>query len=235
MNKYFIDESEVFAVNENLDAKVELMGSEKKPIVYIDNFYKNPDTVRELAISIPPTFKRRICGGLPGARVSVNFDLDHLIHVWMDIAKQVYGLDKSEEDKFKESCERLTFCVNVTAEEQSRIPHVDYPREVTDLSRGWAGVIYLNIPEECHGGTGFYTYNGKSCPDGSEEDFWDDEIVNDSVGPWELVHLAEMKYNRLIFYPDNFFHSVYQHPGHFKHSELKFRLAQSIFLPIPKS
>ena len=62
MEKYFIDESKVFAINEELDARVELMGWEEKPIVYIDNFYKNPDMVRDLALRIPPTFNKRICG-----------------------------------------------------------------------------------------------------------------------------------------------------------------------------
>ena len=56
MEKYFIDESKVFAINEELDARVELMGWEEKPIVYIDNFYKNPDMVRDLVFRIPPTF-----------------------------------------------------------------------------------------------------------------------------------------------------------------------------------
>ena len=237
MKKYFIDESEVFAVNEDLEGRVELMGWEKKPIVYIDNFYKNPDMVRDLVFRIPPTFNRRICGGLPGGRVSVNFDLTHLAPIWMDIAKEVYGLKKSEEPRFQIACEELTFSVNITGDEQCDIPHIDYPTELNELARGWAGVIYLNTPEECHGGTGFYTYKGMSCVDIEQSGIWREEIVRDSVGPWELVHLAEMKYNRLIFYPDDFLHTVYQHPGHFRtnndNDTKPYRLAQSLFLPVP--
>ena len=37
------------------DARVELMGWEETPIVYIDNFYQNPDKVRNLALRFPPT------------------------------------------------------------------------------------------------------------------------------------------------------------------------------------
>ena len=66
----------------------------------------------------------------------------------------------------------------------------------------------------------------------NQSGIWNEDIVRDSVGPWELVHLAEMKYNRLIVYPDNFLHGVYQHPGHF--DQQVYRLAQSIFLPIPR-
>lgn len=232
MKKYFIDESEVFAINEELDARVELMGWEEKPIVYIDNFYKNPDMVRDLALKIPPTFNRRICGAIPGGRISANFDLDHLIPVWTDIAKSVYGLLKEEEERFVIGCKQLTFSVNVTGSDQVLVPHVDSPLDSKNLIRGWAGVIYLNTPEECHGGTGFYTYKGMSYIDTNQAGIWKEDIVRDSVGPWELVHLAEMKYNRLIVYPDNFLHGVYQHPGHF--DEQLNRLAQSIFLPIPR-
>ena len=45
MKKYFIDEAETFAISDDLDARVELMGWQEFPIVYIDNFYKNPDKV----------------------------------------------------------------------------------------------------------------------------------------------------------------------------------------------
>ena len=48
MKKYFINEQETFAVNEEVTARVELMGWQEFPIVYIDNFYKNPDKVRNL-------------------------------------------------------------------------------------------------------------------------------------------------------------------------------------------
>ena len=52
MKKYFIDEEETFAINDELGAKVELMGWEETPIVYVDNFYQNPDKVRDIALSL---------------------------------------------------------------------------------------------------------------------------------------------------------------------------------------
>ena len=237
MEKYFIDESKVFAINEELDARVELMGWEEKPIVYIDNFYKNPDMVRDLALRIPPTFNKRICGGLPGGRISVNYNLDHLIPVWTDITTEVYGLKESEKPRLEQVAKALCFSVNVTGDLQTKLPHVDRPLE-KELSPGWAGVIYLNTPDECHGGTGFYTYKGFSSIDTEQSGVWNEEVVRDSVGPWELVHLAEMKYNRLIFYPDNFLHTIYQHPGHFRTDDdndpKPYRLSQSLFFPLPK-
>ena len=29
----------------------------------------------------------------------------------------------------------------------------------------------------------------------------EEEFVDDSIHSWELIHLAEMKYNRMIMYP----------------------------------
>ena len=55
MKKYFIDEEETFAINDELGAKVELMGWQETPIVYVDNFYKNPNLVRNLALSCQST------------------------------------------------------------------------------------------------------------------------------------------------------------------------------------
>ena len=48
MKKGFIDEHEVFALGDDLEASVHTIGPEKSKIVTIDNFYKNPDMVRDL-------------------------------------------------------------------------------------------------------------------------------------------------------------------------------------------
>ena len=70
----------------------------------------------------------------------------------------VYGLKMGEVKTFKEACLNVPFSVNETQSQfTNKIPHVDYPLEYN--TRGWAGLIYLNKPKECKGGTGFYTYN----------------------------------------------------------------------------
>ena len=77
MKKYFIDEHETFAINDELGARVEIMGWEETPIIYIDNFYKYPDKVRDLTLRVPGTKNNRVCAGLPGVRVDMNMDLDN--------------------------------------------------------------------------------------------------------------------------------------------------------------
>ena len=227
MKKYFIDETETFAINTPVDATVELMGWEKFPIVYIDNFYKNPDKVRNLALRTPGTKNPRILGGVPGERVDISFNLEHIWPIWIEIAENVYGLEQKEKKAFEMSCMNISFSVNVTQSHYRRKkPHIDLP-DVSD--RGWAGVVYLNKPKECKGGTGFYTYKGQQV-NPRQDGIWQEEYVNDSVGPWELIHLAEMKYNRMIMYPANVLHTPYDKEGFF--TDDVYRLVQAFFLPV---
>ena len=227
MKKYFIDETETFAINTPVDATVELMGWEKFPIVYIDNFYKNPDKVRNLALRTPGTKNPRILGAAPGERVDISFNLEHIWPIWIEIAENVYGLEQKEKKAFEMSCMNISFSVNVTQSHYRRKkPHIDLP-DVSD--RGWAGVVYLNKPKECKGGTGFYTYKGQQV-NPRQDGIWQEEYVNDSVGPWELIHLAEMKYNRMIMYPANVLHTPYDKEGFF--TDDVYRLVQAFFLPV---
>ena len=227
MKKYFIDEAETFAINIPVDATVELMGWEEFPVVYIDNFYKNPDKVRNLALRTPGTKCPRILGGVPGERVDMNMNLDHMHEIWLEIAENVYGLEQKDRKAFEMSCMNISFSVNVTQSHYRRKkPHID----LSDVSdRGWAGVVYLNKPKECKGGTGFYTYKGQQVnPD--QDGIWREEYVSDSVGPWDLIHLAEMKYNRMIMYPDQILHGTYDKPGFFEGDT--YRLVQVFFIPL---
>ena len=227
MKKYFIDETETFAINTPVDATVELMGWEEFPIVYVDNFYKNPDKVRNLALRTPGTKNPRILGGVPGERVDISFNLEHIWPIWIEIAENVYGLEQKEKKAFEMSCMNISFSVNVTQSHYRRKkPHIDLP-DVSD--RGWAGVVYLNKPKECKGGTGFYTYKGQQV-NPMQSGIWDEEYVDDSVGPWDLIHLAEMKYNRMIMYPDNILHGAYDKPGYFEDDT--YRLVQTFFIPL---
>ena len=227
MKKYFIDEVETFAINTPVDATVELMGWEEFPIVYIDNFYKNPDKVRNLALRTPGTKNPRILGGVPGERVDIQFNLEHIWPIWIEIAENVYGLKQEERKAFEMSCMNTSFSVNVTqSNHRRRLPHIDLP-DVKD--RGWAGLVYLNKPKECKGGTGFYTYKGQQV-NPLQSGVWREDFVDDSIGPWDLIHLAEMKYNRMIMYPDNILHGAYDKPGYFEDDI--YRLVQTFFIPL---
>lgn len=81
----------------------------------------------------------------------------------------------------------------------------------------WAGVYYLNPPEQCKGGTAFYKLKGvnwETMPtqdildaSGHDLDWLRDKWTNEEA--WDLISLAGMKWNRFIFYPTEYFHSRY--------------------------
>ena len=187
MKKYFIDEVETFAITEPVDVRVELMGWEEFPIVYIDNFYQNPDKVRNLALRFPSD------------ETDMAIDMEGFVDVWAPICSQVYGVQDIESLKADS-----TFSIRTSqSKDRSDIPHID--GGIHDV--GWSGVIYLNKGKECKGGTGFYTYKGLQVEP--------DQSGIDKDG-FELVHQSEMVYNRFVMYPSNILHKALDDEGWFE-------------------
>ena len=79
--------------------------------------------------------------------------------------------------------------------------------------------IYLNTPEECAGGTSFYTKLNDNPPT---------EYVTDSTDSWELLGIAPMVYNRMVLYIQSVPHTAYVKPGMFT-GDL-YRLNQQFFI-----
>lgn len=85
----------------------------------------------------------------------------------------------------------------------------------------WAGVYYLNLPEDCDGGTAFYRMKEmgwETMPTQEQMDAMSvdlDWVREKWVQPkaWDLISLAGMKFNRFIFYPTSYFHSRYPLEG----------------------
>ena len=187
MKKYFIDESKTFAITEPVDVRVELIGWEEFPIVYIDNFYQNPDKVRNLALRFPSD------------ETDMTIDMEGFVDVWTPICEQVFGVQDIESLKADS-----TFSIRTSqSKDRSDIPHID--GGIHD--RGWSGVIYLNKGKECKGGTGFYTYKGLQVEP--------DQSGIDKDG-FELVHQSEMVYNRFVMYPSNILHKALDDEGWFE-------------------
>jgi hypothetical protein len=91
----------------------------------------------------------------------------------------------------------------------------------------FASGIFLNTPDECHGGTSFYTYKGSQ--EGPEPNSVPKtKYITDSIDDWELIYLAEMKFNRMILYEQNILHTAYIKPGMFENGT--YRLLQMFFI-----
>ena len=241
MYKTFIDENEVFAVNDDLEIQIDVIG--KTPtgqdikVVTVDNFYKNPMLVRELALTIPPTVNRRILSNLPAGRNSGRINAFYLMdglgphydRIFKEVYPEIYF--QYDQGQILESFKNATFMVNVMTSENlpPRVPHIDFP----DL-RVFASAIYLNTPEECQGGTGLYTFGGELIgrePPGTIDvagNIPPTHFVVDNEGDFKLVKILEMKFNRMILYGQCLYHSAYIKPGMFIGNT--YRLNQQFFI-----
>jgi hypothetical protein len=237
MIKNFIDEEETFKVNDSFDIELKTIGKDQHKILIVDNFYKNPMLVRDLACTIPPTTNQRILLNLPGGRTSgrINafYDLDHLGPVYDKLIKE-YFFEIYQEyypGSIIESFKCATFMVNVMSSSTlpPRVPHVD----MTDL-RALVSTIYLNVDSECNGGTAFYSFGGKEF--GLERPSTIDVAgkilpsvyVNDDIGDWKKIYTVDMKFNRMILYSQALYHSAYIDESMFNNNI--FRLNQQFFI-----
>ena len=227
MNKNIINEAEVFALNSNFDVEIVTFGPQHTKAVIIDNFYKNPELVRNLALDIPPSYKKELIQGMPGGRIDAVYDMSGLHKVFHNIIINDFTPEDQKSTVSHLGTElyfqQASFCVNVITASDLRPanPHVD----LREPNR-YAATVYLNTPEECRGGTSFYTYRG--CQFGPEPGTVPrTNFISDSEGDWEMIYLAEMKFNRLVVYQQNILHSAYIRPGWF---EDYYRINQMFFI-----
>lgn len=225
MLKKFIDEDVIFETNNDLSIEIVEIRSplESAKIAIVDNFYKNPELVRDLALSIPPTANKRITSYLPSGknsgRVNAFYILDNLGPVYDKLIKKVFPeivmpefARSGREDQITESFKRATFMANVMTSENlpPRVPHIDCPDH-----RAFASSVFLNTNEECAGGTAFYSFSDKIYSNQNYNTIdvqgttLPDKYVIEDEGDWKKLYVAEMKYNRMIFYQQNVFHTAY--------------------------
>jgi hypothetical protein len=193
----------------------------QKMVFVIDDFYKNPDEVREFTISSKKyTDKEKLAGAI-GRRVwQENLEVMNemkycLSGVFSQLCQHPDWHIKYDEEHNKNKWDCMRFVVNITNNNEiiksgrttDSACHVDGPYNK------WASIIYLNTAEECEGGTDFYSV---VPPD-------DDGTINLP----KKQYRCEMKYNRCVLYDANQVHGAVLEPGMFKTYD---RLAQVMFM-----
>ena len=98
-----------------------------RKVFVVDNFYKNPDEVAELALSYTPSYDKSICSGLIGGRVWEDNPemVKNLKPVFEELCqhKEWYNLEWDQED-FDSKWNKMKFMVNVTSGEDIAIKHL---------------------------------------------------------------------------------------------------------------
>lgn len=249
---WFIEEEELFAVNETAEVEVREIGQEKNRVVVVDNFYKNPDDVRYLALNAPVTRWEKVTYGFPMWRTAMDLNLDPVRKRVSGIAKEVWGYGISEVPRF------MTNLIRDDPLTRSDMGHGGAPHADQCII---AAVVYLNLPEECAGGTAFYRHKETgleslprhpffakdvekriaplamrySCQNlkefaqkviFKEEAYQKKAPVLESNPHWERLDWVDMCYNRLVFYEGKVFHAPYGQEGAYTDV---FRVIQAMF------
>ncbi len=196
---WVINEKEIFGINQNLEIQIKKIGENN--LVIIDNFYQNPDAVRNLLDKSPATTWKKLVHNYPDARHNIMIDLSNIKEVICKITEKIYQVTIFDD---------LPLMTNLFKEQgfpvgSASAPHFD--------PNYFAAIIYLNKPEECHGGTAFYLNKktGKEYSTNSAKDFPvlnKSDFISESNEDWELLDYVEMKYNRFVLYRGNIFHAA---------------------------
>ena len=242
MKKNSIDEYEAFEINPGYSTFVETFkpGNEKNKdkwvkVVIVDDFYKNPAMVRQLALDIPASQNKRIRGGNPALRINAFYDLSPMAWVFDQLIRTHFHEEASQLplNYLEQSFTNATFMVNVM---QTKTlppigPHMDSPSGLN-----FASTIYLNDPNESNGGTSFYAFGGKTKYDDTmPKGTYDVEgkmpilkYINDDIHDWRKIGMAPMKFNRMVLYKQEVLHTAYVKEGMFV--EDNYRLNQQFFI-----
>ena len=206
-----INESDIFKINENFHINHQKIKGTDISVVVVDNFYANPEKVRKFSSELPYTKSKYILKNSPGVRVNLKLDINKIKFLIYDLI----GLTNSQ-IKYKKSS-YVIFNRMRSDEKLSLIqthPHIDSIDKIN-----CAMVVYLNTEDECSGGTSFYRHKKsgldivKTSEDLSLIKFkylkHNKDFITDSNDDWELLELIPMKFNRMVIYPHNLFHSGY--------------------------
>ena len=169
----------MFEPNEKFHVRV-IKNIKGRSLVVIDNFYKNPDEIRELILSQEAVENEDTTRGFPGKRCFVGttevkeklYNIYHQLctnaeHIW-DNPDSLPGKKRPfNSEAFDFYWDNIGFMANVLNDNtliknrNGIIPHQDYYetlQEDWDCLIQFGSLIYLNTPEECAGGTNLYSY-----------------------------------------------------------------------------
>lgn len=171
--------------------------------IVIDDFYSNPDDVRQFALQ--QEFK--YWDKFPGLRTrsflndSTKMSLSQILY---NAAGEITNWN--DRDGLSGSFELAT------SRDRSWIH--------TDHFNTWAGLIYLTPNAPLSGGTGIYRYKRTGATRASELP----EYESQDMTKWELCDVIGNRYNRLVLYHSDLFHNSMDYFGTDKETGRLFQL-----------
>jgi hypothetical protein len=208
-------------------------GLVKISYLIIDDFYDDPHVVRDAALHAE--YENRIDGAYyPGDNSIGYFELEGLNEVVSNLVHEpVMGTPHTAHCRFR--------MAKGGAESRATL------RIHVDGANYWSGIVYLNLPEQCRGGTEFYRhkklgsdhaplYDKDVAQFGYEScaTYTQDLTRRDSNDPanWEYVFTVPMRFNRCVLFRPWFWHTPSESFGDSKEDA---RLIQMFFFTLDKS
>lgn len=198
-----------------------------KDVIIVDNFYNNPDVIRNIALSTnyPEYNKER---NFPGQESEKSYYTNRHIESFEKILNKRIDVDPSKYvfGKFRYSVESDKARTNI---------HLDWNVD-------WTAIVYLSLDKDAKGQLGIYKmkdYNLSNVPNDNElKERFDCESIKDfdaryimpvskDLDKWELIYSVDIKYNRLVLFKGSeYFHAITEQFGN---SIQNGRITQNFF------
>jgi hypothetical protein len=179
-------------------------------VVIKDDFYNNPEDLRQLALGKtyqePPTGTPRLAVTAICTEDESKAMFDRLQPYLPNVeGNRIVGVN-------------ILFRYTLATAQKKVFCHVDGCSN--------AGIVYLTRPENCAGGTTIYRHKAT----GDEIYRKDNRHLYDFRDPeqWEIISQIDMAYNRLVMYPGQLFHAIT--PIFFGDEIDNARLTQNVFI-----
>ena len=208
----------------------------------IDNFYKNPDEVRKLALKLPKREDINLVNHHSGTR-SV-YETDELKKNTERLFKELCYDDKfwgrkADQSFIEKNMAVMPFLVDwINQETVAKQPlqllpfQAYYPENPSPFQ--FTVEIFLNQNMTAQGGTDIWAFDGKTTVDEDMKNMYADadafslsKDVYESVLAWKQMMMFGMEYNRAIIIPADILKAPFVTSGMYIEED---RLAQHIFL-----
>ena len=248
---------DTFSLNPHSRITRDYIGGGKHQVVIADEFYQFPEKVLEVALELPYTDRFEIVGNFPGVRASipheVNFLFEKISALWgsplfpffhpqplvfQGIMNKNYRLNVGQrQPHIDQDITAMVYlnpaetCVGGTGLYRHRPTNLErVPIQPDQQVRKLANQLEL-CDEFLKSEEGYENFQNSMIfnPLFAKRE---NEFINDGNEYWELLHLIDMKPNRLIIFDGRCFHSQFIQESQYTEA---FRVNQIVYLSQKKS
>jgi hypothetical protein len=198
------------------------------PVTILDNFFDNPNDVREFALK--QKYEPDIESEWPGVRTSEIYELNK--DLWTQFTRRTFSLFYNFDKEDVQWSVKSSF-QKISARYSGGWVHTDRPEILT-------GIVYLNPNTKADAGTSIF-YRKKEYPFSSiinldkKKAFYRNEMSHEDVEKYRLENNNQFEevirisnsYNRLVLFDSHLLHSA---NGYFGENDQEDRLALVFFV-----